>query len=241
MSSLPTGMLLHGLLESAEQLINPLLKRDAAAQVRLAAMGGKSIRIRCTQPELAVMIWPSAQGLHLERDVSDADADVSVAGRSDIRVPDAEVSGPLNDFIRFLLAGDRREALLFEGALTLRGDTALIRQLQQLIAGLDADLIALFERRLGVIPSALLAAPLSALSRWRSGAGKTAMLDWQEYLQYELALLPAEAELAGYRDGVREARRSTDRLNARVERLQQQIQTLSGHLPGPQSPSEPHS
>ena len=237
---LPTGMLLHGALESAEQLINPLLKRDAAALEQLAAIAGKVVRVRCTQPEIALLIWPSAQGLHFELDRSSAREEIE----ADLEV-DAGVEGSLNDFARFMLAGNRREALLFEGALTLRGDTGLVRKLQQITSTLDLDLAAVSEKVIGVVPTALLSAPLSGLARWRDGLGKNAMQDWQEYLQYELALLPPEAEQKGFSDGVLGVRRSVDRLNARVERLQQQVQSLSGESSDLQvdhpSLSEPHS
>ena len=239
---LPTGMLLHGALESAEQLINPLIKRDAAALKQLAAIAGKVVRVRCTQPEIALLIWPSAQGLHFELDSSLGSEEL--ASEAGLQV-DAGVEGSLNDFARFMLAGDRREALLFEGALTLRGDTGLVRKLQQITSSLDLDLASVSEKVIGVVPTALLSAPLAGLARWRAGLGKTAMQDWQEYLQYELALLPPEAEQKGFSDGVLNVRRRVDRLNARVERLQQQIQSLSGEPSDLQSdhpsPSESHS
>ncbi len=220
--SLPTGMLLHGALESAEQLINPLLKRDASALSRLGAIAGTVIRVHCTQPEVAILIWPSELGLHLELDASVSSDQV------DQPLPvDAEVEGSLNDFARFMLAGDRREALLFEGALTLRGDTGLVRKLQKVTSTLDLDLASVSEKLIGAVPTALLSAPLAGFARWRAGLGKTAMQDWQEYLQHELALLPGEAELKGYSDGVLSTRRGVDRLNARIERLQQQVASLS--------------
>lgn len=244
---LPTGMLLHGALESAEQLVNPLLKRDAAALEQLAAIAGKVVRVRCTQPEIALLIWPSAQGLHFELDSSlgsEALASEALAPEAGLQV-DAGVEGSLNDFARFMLAGDRREALLFEGALILRGDTGLVRKLQQITSSLDLDLASVSEKVIGVVPTALLSAPLAGLARWRAGLGKTAMQDWQEYLQYELALLPPEAEQKGFSDGVLNVRRRVDLLNARVERLQQQIQSLSGEPSDLQSdhpsPSESHS
>ncbi len=242
-------MLLHGALESAEQLINPLLKRDAAALEQLAAIAGKVVRVRCTQPEIALLIWPSAEGLHFELDSSlDSEGRASEGAEAGLQV-DAGVEGSLNDFARFMLAGDRREALLFEGALTLRGDTGLVRKLQQITSSLDLDLASVSEKVIGVVPTALLSAPLAGLARWRAGLGKTAMQDWQEYLQYELALLPPEAEQKGFSDGVLNVRRRVDRLNARVERLQQQIQSLSGEASDLQSdpqsdhpsPSESHS
>lgn len=221
-------MLLHGALESAEQLINPLLRRDASALSQLGRMAGKVIRVRCifsdigTQPESAILIWPSEVGLHLELDASFS-ADQTAQPLS----VDAEVEGSLNDFARFMLAGDRREALLFEGALTLRGDIGLVRKLQQVIAVLDLDLASVSEKLIGVVPTALFSAPLSGFARWRLELGKTAIQDWREYLQHELTLLPAEAEMKAYRSGVLDVRRSVDRLNARIERLQQQLVSLT--------------
>ncbi|WP_417598700.1 SCP2 sterol-binding domain-containing protein [Oceanospirillum sp.] len=232
----PTRILLHGALESAEQLISPLLKRDATARSQLGMMAGKVIRVRCIQPEMAVLIWPSEQGVSFELDNA---ADAELSG-SDLKV-DAEVEGRLSDFVRFMLAGDRRETLLFEGALTLRGNTGLVRKLQQVVSTLDLDLASFSEKLIGVVPTAVLSAPFTGFARWCPALSRTAMQDWQEYLQYELALLPAAAELKGYSDGVLNARRSMDRLNARVERLKQQVQALSGDQLKPHLPSESHT
>lgn len=149
-------MLTQGALEAAEQLINPLLQRDAAAILKLAPLTGKVIRVRCTVsgmtrsditgsdiivPDITVLIWPSAQGLHFERDSSPepAPAEASIPPIA----ADAEIEGSFENFARFMLAGERREALLFAGALTLRGDTALVRKLQQITGDLDLDLSAL--------------------------------------------------------------------------------------------------
>ncbi|OOV86126.1 ubiquinone biosynthesis accessory factor UbiJ [Oceanospirillum linum] len=231
----PGRILLHGALESAEQLINPLLKRDATAIAQLGLMAGKVIRVRCIQPEMAVLIWPSEQGVSFELDNA---VDAELSG-SDLKV-DAEVDGSLNDFVRFMLAGDRREALLFEGALTLRGDAGLVRKLQQMLSALDLDFASASERWIGVVPTAILSTPLTAISRWRLSFGETAKLDWQEYLQYELALLPAGTEQKSFAGDVLSTRRYVDRLSARVERLQQQVQVLST-THGVQSPSEPYS
>lgn len=207
-----TAMLLHGALESLEQLINPVLMRDAVTRRSLAAMTGDSVRVHCTQPDVAFVVRVSGEGLHLERDHG--------------AETDAGIEGPLNSFLRFMLAGDRREALLFEGALTLRGDTGRVHRLQRILSSLDADLISAVEARFGVMPTALFRAPLSLFSRFKTQVGRSATADWQEYLQHELALLPAQSEQQYFSREILALRRDLERTEARIQLLQRMLNRL---------------
>jgi ubiquinone biosynthesis protein UbiJ len=216
------SLLVHGLLESAEQLVNPLIKRDASAVFQLGRLSGRVVRLRCTQPEIAVLIWPSGEGLHIERDTS-VDFD---ANEEPPQIVDAEIEGSLEHFMRFMLASEQREAMLFEGVLTLRGDTGLVRKLQQVIASLDLDIASISEKCIGIVPTAIIGEHLAGLIRWKRSLVYTGALDLQEYLQEEMALLPTKAEQQSVADGILNTRRRIDRLDARVQRLQQQVLSL---------------
>jgi len=218
-------MLIHALLEVAEQLINPVLKRDPASLRQLAELDGRVLRIRCFQPDLAVLLWPSSQGIHLEQD---QDIDV-----------DAEVRGSREQFVAFLLAGKEQERLLFQGDITLLGDAQLVRRLQGIFTQLDLDWQGLLEKPLGVVPADLLLSPLRQLSQWPKSVLNSSRADWQEYLQEEIALLPGEYEISAQGKGVNQLRQSTDRLEARVQRLQNRIQQLQAEQPSRVTSSVP--
>jgi len=206
-------MLWHGLLEGTEQLLNPLLKRDAATMGQLAALQGRVVRIVCLRLEKTFLLWPSAQGLHLELN-------------QDIEV-DAEIQGTQEQYLRFLLQPEQRESLLFQGELTLLGDAQLVRKLQDMLMALDVDWQGALEGPLGTVPTSFLAASLNHFSRFHRAAFSTVGEDWREYLQEELTILPGAYELDQYRMQVRSLSQSTDRLQARIERLQSQLQNLS--------------
>ena len=218
-------MLIHALLEVAEQLINPVLKRDPASLRQLAELDGRVLRIRCFQPDLAVLLWPSSQGIHLEQDQA---IDV-----------DAEVQGSREQFVAFLLAGKEQERLLFQGDITLLGDAQLVRRLQSVFTQLDLDWQGLLEKPLGVVPADLLLSPLRQLSQWPKSVLTSSRADWQEYLQEEIALLPGEYEISAQGKGVNQLRQSTDRLEARVQRLQNSIQQLQAEQPSSATSSAP--
>lgn len=207
-------MLNHAILEVAEQLLSPLLKRDPVVLKQLAALDGKVLRVRCLKPDRSFLIWPSSQGLHLE-----TDQDISV---------DTEIQGTAEQFSRFLLADkEQQERLLFQGELILSGDTGLVRQLQVSASSLDPDWAGFIERITGTLPVAVIegvSSQLIAIGRQLTASGPA---DWAEYLQEELRVLPGEYEQSQFSEQVRKLRQSSERLDARLQRLQQQLDQLN--------------
>lgn len=207
-------MLNHAILEVAEQLLSPLLKRDPVVLKQLAALDGKVLRVRCLKPDRSFLIWPSSQGLHLE-----TDQDISV---------DTEIQGTAEQFSRFLLADkEQQERLLFQGELILSGDTGLVRHLQGSVSSLDPDWAGFIERITGTLPVAVIesvSSQLIAIGRQLTASGPA---DWTEYLQEELRVLPGEYEQSQFSKQVRKLRQSSERLDARLQRLQQQLDQLN--------------
>lgn len=211
-------MLWHGVLEFAQVTINGLIAQDVGAQAQLQQLQGKVLRIRCTEPAFSCLVWPSVQGLSLEKECWDESIPAL-----DV---DAEICGTSAQFRRFMLAGVEQERLLFQGQLQLSGDTQLVQRLQTILKTIDLDWSRLLESSLGTVPTALLLAPLKALQTWRQQALGTSQADWQEYLQYELSVLPSRHELHYYCNNINGLRQSTERLEARVQRLQSQLESL---------------
>lgn len=211
-------MLIHAMLETAEQSLNALVARDPASLNKLKRLDGNVIRVRCIRPEQSFLVWVSAQGFHLETDQA-------------INA-DAQVEGTSEQFIRFLLSDKaQQERSLFQGELILSGDTALVQRLQALLMDLDPDWAGLFESLGGTLPVAVF----SQLFDHLQGAGRaltgSVRADWQEYLQEEIRLLPGEYELKAFSGQIRTLRRDSDRLSARLQRLKQQADHLCSQPP----------
>lgn len=107
--------------------------------------------------------------------------------------------------------------------LRIEGNTELAAKLHRLITGLDLDWEEALAQRLGDIPAHFLA------QRWRAslhGAeqlGQTLVANLREYLQEEAQQLPPRALLDDWLDEVDRTVMDTDRLTARVQRLEQAL------------------
>lgn len=211
-------MFWHAALEATQLVVNGLIAQDAGAQAQLQALQGKVLRVRCLDPQLSCLVWPSSQGLALEKEAFSAEGDGSPV--------DAEVCGTAAQFRRFMLAGEEQERLLFQGELQLSGETQLIQRLQGILKQMDLDWPRVLEAGFGTVPTAVLLSPMKALQTWHQQARRSRQADWQEYLQYELSVLPSRHESTDRHRQINAVRQSTERLEARIQRLQSQLESL---------------
>lgn len=134
---------------------------------------------------------------------------------------DTHLTGTPLGFAR--LALDRREDALFQGAVKIDGDTAIGQQFQDLLAGTDWD----WEEQLSHVTGDVIAHQAGRLvaqvGRLLRDTRETLADDCSEYLQEESRLLPTRIELRYFLDDVDNLRDAAERLQARVERLQRNL------------------
>ncbi|MBD3898575.1 SCP2 sterol-binding domain-containing protein [Halomonas sp. ML-15] len=204
------------LLAGLEATLNALLARDPAAPARLEALAGKRMVVNLATPPLCLLLQVHAQGLHLQH-ASDDDA----AG-ADARVDlDAESLGAL-------LGGESIERLMFSGRLAVRGNPALLEALRDLLLDLDADWEGELARLLGAQPAHRLAEGGRRLGRFGARSARQLRADLSEYLFEEARLLTGRGQHEVARDLLTDVELASDRLEARVARLERRLAAHRG-------------
>ncbi|APX91886.1 hypothetical protein BWR19_02390 [Halomonas sp. 1513] len=204
------------LLAGLEATLNALLARDPAAPARLEALAGKRLVIHLATPRLSLLLQVHSQGLHLQRadhdDAADADARVEL---------DAESLGAL-------LGGESIERLMFSGRLAVHGNPALLEALRDLVLDLDADWEGELARLLGDLPAHQLAEGGRRLGRFGARSVQQLRADLSEYLFEEARLFTGRGQQDVARDLLTDVEMASDRLEARVARLERRLAVHRG-------------
>ncbi|RTZ74169.1 MAG: sterol-binding protein [Gammaproteobacteria bacterium] len=196
-------------LASLEKAINAVLALDPLARKRLARHHGKIIGIHLRGPEITLYFIPDEKGgLQLQG---------SIEGE-----PDALLSGSPLDLIR---SGDKESGSgqLFSGRVMITGDTALAHDFGATLAGLEID----WEEQLSKFTGDLIAHEAGNLARqtlaYAEQTGERLARDLGEYLTEEARLLPHPNEVEEFVAEVDRLRDDTERLEARINRLERQL------------------
>ncbi|RTR03435.1 ubiquinone biosynthesis accessory factor UbiJ [Halomonas nitroreducens] len=204
------------LLGGLERTLNALLARDPAAPARLARLAGQRILLRLEHPPLALAVHFHPQGLDLLRqDEAPEEAYDAVVEL------DTETLGEL-------LGGASVERLMFQGKLAVRGRIHLLEAARDLLLDLDLDWEGELARWLGDIPAHSLAEGVRSLGRWGLRTRQELCADVSEYVFEEARLLPGRHQLEILRDHLTELEITTDRLEARLERLRRRLTGQEG-------------
>ena len=205
------------LLAGLEATLNALLARDPAAPARLEALAGKRLVVNLATPRLSLLLQVHAQGLHLQR----AEADDTADARVDL---DAESLGAL-------LGGESIERLMLQGRLSVRGNPTLLEALRDLLLDLDTDWEGELARLLGDQPAHRLAEGSRRLGRFGARSARQLHADFSEYLFEEARLLTGRDQQEVARDLLTELELGSDRLAARVARLERRLAARRGGTP----------
>jgi ubiquinone biosynthesis accessory factor UbiJ len=190
---------------SLEQLLNQAIRLDPETPSRLAPMHGQIIELQLTGLGLSLFLIPEPQGIQL---LSAFDG-----------TPDCTLRGTPLDLAR--MRGSRKSAdQLFSGAVEIAGDTQLAHRFGEFLAGLDID----WEEQLSRLTGDVIAHEVGNMTRgllgWGTRQARTFEQNLQEYLQEELRLLPSRPEVEPFLADIDRLRDDTERLQARIKRLQ---------------------
>lgn len=201
------------LLACAESSFNALLARDPAAPARLRRLRGKRLLLRLAYPRLDLLVIFHEQGLDFfdaqHREHSDADAIVEIDGQT----------------LGALLSGESLEKLMFSGRLTVRGQTQLLEEARALVLDLDIDWEGALAGWIGDTPTHMLAEGLRRFASFSRHGQRELRSDLSEYLFEEARWLPGKRQREALRDHLTELEIATDRLEARLARLQRGFAT----------------
>jgi ubiquinone biosynthesis protein UbiJ len=192
------------LISVLETGLNNYLRLDPQVERLLAPIVGKVIAIHITQFNETLYLCPHATGIQCLDDYQ--------------QTADATLSGSLAALGLMGLSTSPMHAL-FKGSVRIDGNPEIARKVQNLFGKLDINL----EAQLARFTGEQLAQRLSTLVRfsrhWSQNSVKTFRLNLQEFLQEETRDLPAKPEAELFFQQVDTCRSDFDRLQARLERL----------------------
>lgn len=204
------------LLGLMETTINAALQLDPASLKQLGQLNGRVIEINCTSPQLTVFLRPHAQGMILQSHYE--------------HKPDCCINGSALALLQLMNADNKTQAL-FNNQVSLSGDIELSQTLQALLANLDIDWEGKLAKVVGDIAAHQIGQQARILQRWGKSASQTLLLNIEEYLHEESRDLPPRAELEHFYRNIETLTLATDRLAARIERLQQTLSAFPADEP----------
>ncbi|NVK02792.1 MAG: SCP2 sterol-binding domain-containing protein [Oceanospirillaceae bacterium] len=197
-------MVTAALLETAEASLNLLLQTRPLLRERLLKLNGKSIRINIEPRGLSLLLSFHTDGIALSQDAK--------------ATADAEISGDLATLVR--LATEPRSVLFGQGA-KISGDAALVQRLQKSMRDAELDWETWLADQIGDTATAALKQIAAPLRDQLQQSHQSLSLNAREYLQEELAAVPARVEFEIWSEGVSRARTKLEQLERRIERLSQ--------------------
>lgn len=208
------------LLAALESIINRAIPLDPVAEQALSELEGRSVAIHSTQPSLKVTAYFLNQR-------------VTLIGQLDSNAH-AIIIGPGPDLARQAF----REHFAIGGAIELSGDQDLVMELQRIVKQLDLDWEEPLSRFLGDPLAHQVGQIGRGLFGWAKESMQTMLRATSEFIQEESKWTANRDEIKGFVEGVDKLRLDSERLELRVERLQQRRAQL-GQNASPQNENQP--
>lgn len=198
-----------------QRLVNQALQYDPLARQRLATLDGKRLVLAMREPSLTLsLIIEAPEG---------ADSTQVLISLEDMEACDARVSGRASDLLAVLQASDRTAAMMAH-QIDIQGDTRTFFSLQEVLAGLDIDWEMALADRLGDLPAHWLADGLRLVGQMARNHGESLQRTVRNYGREESGLFVPTSLWRQHSESVYQTRLAADRLQARVQRLQQRLE-----------------
>ena len=194
-----------------QQLSERALRSDPASQQRLVNLAGKSVHLSISDLQLDWCI-------HLNYPLVLLDADAAAAASAN-----SHLTGSLADFIGL---GLKDTHSLNGSGVVHTGDIQLLNACLKLFKQLDLDLAGLVSQELGPLAGALVD-QLKQLGEQAQQTLNKMPPFIGDYVQHELQLVPSAAQLDLFTQDIHDLRSRTDRLAARIERLNARLDLTS--------------
>ncbi len=196
--------------QTLEGALNRYLRLDPEAATRMAALTGRCIAIEMHGIDLTLFMLPGEQGIRILEDVED-EVDTTLHGT------------PLA--LARLGLGANTSKTLFSGDVTISGDVETGQAFKAILDDMDID----WEEQLSQLTGDVIAHQIGNMARHTRRVlihGKlTLEQDLGDYLREELRVLPARIEVENLSADIDRIRTDTDRLAARIRRLQKTVDT----------------
>jgi ubiquinone biosynthesis protein UbiJ len=193
------------LLAALEIALNRYLRLEPAAIEECARLAGRTIELQVTQPAWSFLIEFTASGVRVASELP--------------QPAEVRVSAPLRALLKLGAASARGESGLPSG-IDVDGDAELLTRFNKLMASVGFDLEEVFAKYLDDGAAHRLAEGLKDLFGWGRKTADTLLLDSAEYLREETGDLARAADVEEWSDAVDALRERTDRLDAKLARLE---------------------
>jgi ubiquinone biosynthesis accessory factor UbiJ len=194
-----------------ERLLDQAVARAMADSPRatalIAALRGRRLAIQVSGTPLRTVIESTGRALK-----------AYPAGQADGRADAKIVGAPLS---LLALTGADPQAVIQRGDVRIEGDAEIAQQFRELALLLRPDLEAAMARLLGRSGAHLALRGLRAAVGWTRAAAWTSVRNVAEYLAHESGDLVSRPESEHYLRGVDQLREQSDRIDARLQLLEQ--------------------
>lgn len=198
------------LVFAIEQGIEAVLRLDPDTRQKLQAINGKCIKICVSSSRITVTL-------------SVVDGKVHVIGGDDEQA-DTTISGSLSALRSLAHENDA----VYRGDVAIEGDIGLGQSLKEIINDLDPD----WEESISPLVGDSLAHHLGVqrlrFSAWLERTESAFKQNAGEYLQEEAEILAPNSQVRAFCNEIDELRAGSDRLEARVKKLTDQVSSYSG-------------
>jgi ubiquinone biosynthesis protein UbiJ len=188
-----------------ESALNNYIRLDLDVGELLSPLAGKVIGLTIEPFGETLYLCPTGNTIQVLDDYPDA--------------PDTRISGSLWA-LGLMGISTKPMRSVFSGEVRIEGDTAIGRRFQELFDKLDID----FEEKLSRFTGDVIAHQIGNVfrtgARWTQQSIRTFELNLGEFLQEETRDLPAGPEAEIFYRHVDQLRADFDRLNSRIERLE---------------------
>jgi ubiquinone biosynthesis accessory factor UbiJ len=194
-----------GFTRALESAVNHWIGLDPDNRARMAALENRCIGVEFTWPGLQLFLYPGSDGIR-------------ISGRHE-GAADTTLHGSPLALARLGLGGDIGKTL-FSGDVTISGDVETGQAFKAILDDMDIDWEEHLSRLTGDVFAHQLGNTARRAVRVLHHGRVTLEQDVGEYLREELRVLPARIEVQNFTADVARLRTDTDRLAARIKRLQ---------------------
>jgi len=195
---------LEAALRPAAKILNRNIQESTPARELCAKLAGTVVAVRVSDTALAAYFI-----------VDDEAIDVVAATAQD---PDVLITGSLITLAS--LAGQSGTTAIRDGSLDISGDAELAGQFQQLLSFARPDIEEELSGIVGDAAAHRLGEIARGFGRWGREARSTMGANIREYLQEESRDAPSRYEVEKFNTDVSKLRDDVDRIEARLNRLQ---------------------
>ncbi len=191
--------------QGASKALNLALTKDSAALKKLQALQGCVFEIHLR---------------NLNKSIYVTVIDQKLAVLAEHASPTVRISGSISSLLQ-LRNEHARHGLFKSGEVQLSGDAVRAQQIMQWVAALDIDWEALLAEWLGDVPAHALGSGLRKSWQWTQQISHQLWRDLEEYVKYELRLLPTRPMAERQFQAIDQLRLASDRIEARYRKLLQ--------------------